>query len=417
MLSDISFKDKAIIFFRLFYQLCFIIYISLVAEDVEVVAIFGIAIIAAEGYRLLGQFAAIQTPRYRDIIGLVTGVLNGIIFMVTIYVNGYVGTEVWLLSIISVITTAITFGAFGSIAEGVVLAAIYFVIGTIEGLPTSIVTFHDMVLLMIAVMVGISSQEALIAIFRFRELEKTRALTKEQRSRFIGVISHSLRTPLSTIRGYIDLLVNERAGKLKKEQKDLVEKLQGEAQELHDLIQDFLKVSVIENPRFKIVEEDFDICELVKEIHDELLPVAKEKDVKLVSSLKLGRCEFTGDRIKLENAIKNLIDNAIKFTAPKGTIEYSAYMIGDNINIEVKDTGIGIPEEEIPNLFTMFGRATNVFEYDYEGIGLGLYMTKVIVEAHGGRIEVESEIGVGSTFKIILPTGRLATVIRKIKER
>ncbi len=407
-------RSKIVISVRILIQIVFILYLIFAKEDFQNLAAFLVAIIAAEGYKLLGAVAISQNSRFRDLIGLVTGVLNGMIFMITLYLTGFVQTELWMFALLSVALTALEYGIYGAVAESLVMMSLYVVIGGIESMDYSILLIRAFVTILVSAIYGYISNRELVFEKRFQELEKMSKLTKDQKSRFIGLISHSLRTPITTIRGYVDLLVNERAGKLKKEQMELVEKLKEETSELQDLTEDFLTISTLEKEHIQLDFSEFDICGLCKEVYEEMTPRAKEKGITFKYEDKSSQCSYEGERSKLENAIKNLIDNAIKFTPQDGTVTLSLYNDTDYVYIDVHDTGVGIPQKEQKDLFGMFSRATNILKYEYKGVGLGLYMSRLIVEAHGGRIELESEEGVGSKFSIILPTGKLGKVIRKI---
>jgi len=407
-------QNKILFYFRMFLQVIFLSYLIYKGEPFDVFAAFLIAIIAAEGYKILGTIASNQIPRNREMVGIVIGVLNGIIYMITVYLTGYIKTELWVFAWLSTVITAIEFGMYGGIAEGIIMSTLYIVIGAISGIDLPIILVRAFALVASSIVVGIRMGQAIVCEFRFNEIKKRAELTKEQRTRFIGVISHSLRTPLTTVRGYVDLLKNERAGKLKKEQKELIEKLTNEVDELHGLVEDFLSLSILESGAIQITKKDFGLPELCKEAFEELKPLARNKDLEYEFQSDIKKLMFNGDRGKLENAIKNLIENAIKFTPQKGKVSLQLYERADSAIIEVKDSGIGIPKEDQEDLFTLFKRGTNVLKYDYKGTGLGLYMAKLIVETHYGRIEFVSEEGVGSTFKIILPIGRLGEVIRKM---
>lgn len=407
-------QDKVIIFIRILIQTIFLSYLVFKLEPFDIIAAYLIAIVSMEGYKILGLMATSRTLRYRELVGLITGVLNGIIFMITMYLTGYINSELWLFAIISIVLTAFDYGLYGAVAEGIVMSAMYFLAAGLSEFGLAVISGRSFVYLFISVIAGYTSNKAILFESRFSELEKRKELTREQRTRFVGVISHSLRTPLSTMRGYIDLLKNERAGKLSKKQKELVVKLYSESDELYDLVEDFITISAFESGRFEIKFEEFDVCKLCEEVYKEMTPFVKDKKINFKINIKTEKCIYEGERSKIENAIKNILDNAIKFTPPKGTVEFTAYQEADNIIVEVSDTGIGIPKEDQQDLFTMFKRGTNVLKYDYKGIGMGLYMSKMIVDAHGGRIDFESEEGVGSTFRLLLPIGRLGKVIRKL---
>lgn len=407
-------QTKGTMLVRLSVQLIFLMYLVLQGEEFEVIAPFLIAIVASEAYQIFGTLATTQSIHNRKAVGLVVGVLNGMVYMMTLYFTGYTDTEYWVFIFVSIACTALDFGFYGATAEGLVMTALYIVTGGLSGIPYFALFVRSLLYFIVAVLFGVTVEREQIFESRFTELEKRKSLTKEERIRFVAVVSHSLRTPITAIAGYVDLLKKGRIGKMTKDQKEIVNKLADETKEMSGLIEDFLSVTVFEQKGVDIELAEFDLCELCKEIYSETIRNSEHKGVKYVFKSKAKVCTYVGDRSKLENAIKNIIDNAIKFTPPDGEVSFLLAMDNDNYIIEIKDTGVGIPKKEQEDIFSMFKRATNVLRYEYKGIGLGLYMSRMIIEALGGRIELESEEGRGSTFKIILPIGELVDVVKKL---
>jgi signal transduction histidine kinase len=221
------------------------------------------------------------------------------------------------------------------------------------------------------------------------------------KSEFMMIASHNLRTPLTIMRGYIELAGTANTVE---ELKKIVTSVQEGVTRLHLLSEDLLTISSLEAGGEKMEKSATDAKAFIDSVASEFELLASQK--------KLG-WQFANtvpDIVKLElsqanmrSALGNIIDNAIKFTKEGGSVHVSSKIEGGRLVFSVADTGIGIEPDEIPKLFTKFHRGTSTLTYDYEGAGVGLYLTKLIVGEHGGQITVNSEVGQGSTFTVYLP--------------
>jgi signal transduction histidine kinase len=174
------------------------------------------------------------------------------------------------------------------------------------------------------------------------------------------------------------------------------------------MINDFLELARLEGVGYKIDREAFDMGALVREITEDFRPLLEKNGQTLKQECMGSEALVRGDRQRLTQVIANLMGNAIKFTAPGGTITTNVNLTKDHVEISVADTGRGIAQEEIPGLFERYARSSNVTR-DTSGTGLGLMIVREIVEAHGGVIGVESEIGKGSRFWFQLPRTEVMT--------
>ncbi len=251
------------------------------------------------------------------------------------------------------------------------------------------------------------------------DLENANARLKEldrQKTEFVSIASHQLRSPLTAIKGYASLLLEKSFGTLPEEAMGAIQKIFTSSQYMAVSIEDFLNVSRIELGTIKFDKVDFDLATMVREVTEELTPTAEGR--KLILTF-VGKCEvpciINGDLGKLRQVVLNLVDNAMKYT-PKGTITVTATTNAKDkmARIEVKDTGVGIPKEIMPKLFGKFIRAANANEVNVMGTGLGLFVAKQFVESHGGRIWPESEgQGKGSTFIVEFPLVKKSIVAKK----
>ncbi|MEI6650729.1 MAG: ATP-binding protein [Candidatus Moraniibacteriota bacterium] len=239
-------------------------------------------------------------------------------------------------------------------------------------------------------------------------LAKANAKLKEldnTKTEFISIASHQLRTPLTAIKGYLSLLLEGSYGTMSPEITDVLEKLNLVNRNLIQLVEDLLNVSRIDAGRIQYAYEQTDLVGLVAEKVDMFMPLAREKGVSL--SLRLPETavpELMLDAAKIRESVSNLIDNSLKYTK-EGTVTVSVELVDDAVvRVSVADTGIGFSPEDGPKLFGKFVRTKETSKVFVSGTGLGLFVGKSFVEAHGGHMWAESAgIGKGATFFIELP--------------
>ena len=235
--------------------------------------------------------------------------------------------------------------------------------------------------------------------------DKTKSIElDEMKLDFVSMAAHELRTPLTAIQGYLELMLfGDNANGYNESTRRYIDQARVSSKELSELITKLLNVSRIEHGNLKFSWDKVDIAERVKEAVESLQFNAKEKKVTL--SLK-GNVEnefIVADRYSIQEVIDNLIDNAIKYNKENGEVNVSIEDDGSNYTIIISDTGIGVPKNAIPYLFTKFYRVHGGLESGSTGTGLGLYLAKQIIESHRGTVSVESEIDKGTTFTITLP--------------
>jgi len=262
----------------------------------------------------------------------------------------------------------------------------------IKKLPPGILDEEKMVL---------SSKEKLIEelIDRKQKLEEAYARLADaklnkMKSEFIDIIAHELKTPLTTIKTYTDLLRKEKLGPLNEVQREKLERMEKNIKRLTKLIDDMLQIPSIDAKELELRKELFPAQEVIDAIVEEVEEIAREKKQAFTVEID-GDAIIFGDKNLIEKAIKNIVVNAVKYTPEKGAITLTAKREGDFIRISVADTGRGIRSEDAEKIFEPF--------YSLEsGAGLGLSIAKNIVESHGGKIWVESTVGKGSQFHILL---------------
>jgi signal transduction histidine kinase len=217
---------------------------------------------------------------------------------------------------------------------------------------------------------------------------------------FISLVSHELRTPLTSIRGYLELLLDD--GRLDAEQRGFLGIMDRNSNRLLGLVSDLLMLTQIEAGGLEFELGPVDLEEVVQECIETALPTAEASGIELgVSTERLPTVR--GHRLRLVQVLDNLISNALKFTPRGGRVDVRLSVLDGAALIEVQDTGLGIAESEQEQLFERFFRSTRATQNAIPGTGLGLTISKAIVERHGGRIELESDEGVGTTVRVTLP--------------
>jgi two-component system phosphate regulon sensor histidine kinase PhoR len=223
------------------------------------------------------------------------------------------------------------------------------------------------------------------------------------RSEFVANVSHELKTPLTSIKGFIETL---ESGAL--QDKDKAERflaiIRKQTEQLENLVEDILKLSVLESRELKLSKTKIDLKALIERVVSDYSEDLKKKEQRYEfrSPQKLA---VLGDPKKLEQLIANLMSNAIKYTPQGGKVAISVWLEGDEVRIDVTDTGAGIAPEHLSRIFERFYRVNKDRSKEEEGTGLGLAIVKHIAQAHNGRISVESREGHGSTFSVFLPAG------------
>ena len=220
------------------------------------------------------------------------------------------------------------------------------------------------------------------------------------KSDFIHTVSHDLRSPLTSILGYTELI--ERTGPLNQNQTEFLHRLQGSIQHITALVNDLLDLGRLE-AGFDTRREVVQLASILKYSLDMFDSQVRKKNIKLVNDIGPDLIPIRANPIRIRQMMDNLIGNAIKYTPDEGLVSVNMFMQDNQIILKVQDTGPGIPPEEQSHVFEKFYRATNAPD-GVEGSGLGLAIVKSIVDSHQGRVWVESNMGHGSTFIVILPT-------------
>ncbi len=249
--------------------------------------------------------------------------------------------------------------------------------------------------------IGKESEKKRGAIAVFHDISRLKELEKIRQD-FVANVSHELRTPLTTIKGYTETLLD---GALKEAvAPQFLQVIQKHADRLTKIVEDLLTLSKIESREFYLKVDRLPLSELIDDVSDFVKEAAQRKKISISRSIIPSSLEVMGDRSYLEQVFINLLDNAIKYTHEGGEISISAFENEQKeIQVLIKDNGMGIPKEDLSRIFERFYRVDKGRSKELGGTGLGLSIVKHLVQAHGGRVWVESQPGKGSVFYFTLP--------------
>ncbi len=242
-----------------------------------------------------------------------------------------------------------------------------------------------------------------IFILTLQDISQKKSL-EEMKFDFVSLATHELRTPLTSIKGYLSVFLQENQGKLTPDQLELLNQATRATEQLNSLVENLLSVSRIERGVLAVNLEPVDWTTFVKNIVDDFIQRAREKEINLEFILPTQTIpQIKVDKLRITEVLTNLLSNAIKYTETGGQISVQIENKEDQVITHIKDTGHGISPDAQNQLFGKFFRVAGPLEGGTKGTGLGLYITKSLVEMHHGKIWVESKLGQGSTFSFSLP--------------
>ncbi|MDR1033052.1 MAG: hypothetical protein LBL84_03535 [Candidatus Nomurabacteria bacterium] len=246
-------------------------------------------------------------------------------------------------------------------------------------------------------------QEVAVATSRLRNSNRKLHKLDEAKDEFLSMASHQLRTPLTSIKGYLSMVLEGDAGKISAVQRHFLTEAYQSSNNMVRIIEDLLSVSRIQTGKFVLDKTDVDIAKVVQDEAGAMVDSVMARGLKIAVNIAEGDYTTSGDELKLHQITGNLIDNALYYSNSGGLIAVGLSHEGNRIVFKVTDSGIGVPKEEVSSLFTKFQRASNAKKRRPDGTGVGLFLVKRVAKAHGGDVFVESQEGKGSTFGFWIP--------------
>jgi signal transduction histidine kinase len=245
------------------------------------------------------------------------------------------------------------------------------------------------------------SDYAALALWKAELLERAQDADRAK-SRFLATVSHELRTPLTALAGYGELLADQVIGPLSEAQLDVLERMRSVTAHLAAVIEEVLAFSSLDEGREVVRLTDFLAADLVRATATVIEPLARQKHLTFHCSVPAAAIRMTSDIDKIRQILINLAGNAVKFT-DKGEVRLDLTSEGEEVRFTVSDTGIGIQQKDVERLFKPFAQLDTTLTRRHGGTGLGLYISRALAELLGGRIELASQPGAGSTFTLIVP--------------
>jgi signal transduction histidine kinase len=228
-------------------------------------------------------------------------------------------------------------------------------------------------------------------------------LMDRRKTDFVSAVSHELRTPLTSVKGYASILLTGQLGKVPEEVRLRIEKINRHSDELTHFVNDLLDISRIESGRIEMKKEPHQLKTIIDGVADLLGMQLKDHEIHLTVDIPADANHILADSGQIRRVFINLVSNALKFTPRQGRITITSAVKNDQIQVDVNDTGCGIPEEAQHSIFEEFYRVDNAINQEVKGTCLGLTLVKRIIEAHSGKIWVTSKVGQGATFSFLLP--------------
>ena len=240
----------------------------------------------------------------------------------------------------------------------------------------------------------------------FRDTTRLRQL-EEVRREFVANVSHELRTPLSIFHGFLENLRDDPEMP-RAEQAEVFAILDKHSQRLNALIEDLLILARLESRQETLRPEKIAVEEFLRAVNADWADKIAKKNLALTLDVAAGLPPLFADRLRLDQVLGNLLENAVKYTGPGGKIRLGAAQVGEEMELRVEDSGLGIPPADLPHIFERFYRADKARTREQGGTGLGLSIVKHIVQAHGGSVAAESTYGAGTTVIVRLPLARVS---------
>jgi signal transduction histidine kinase len=254
----------------------------------------------------------------------------------------------------------------------------------------------------------VASEAVQLALQRERNAVEELTALDQTKTDFLSSVSHEFRTPLASVLGYTEMLEDGAVGEMTEKQLDLVGRIDRNGRRLLGLIEDLLLNSRIESGQLNLARRPCDLAAIVDHAWEATGPLTQRRDLHLRHEIASRPVTVDGDDTAIERVVLNLLSNAVKFTPDGGIVTLNLDTVRDargaaKARLVVSDSGFGIPEEDQSQVFRRFFRSTDATERAVQGTGLGLSIVQAIVEGHDGTIEVESMVGRGSTFTVLLP--------------
>lgn len=361
-------------------------------------------VIATEIADFYAENVAKKHPEHRFRITFLIGLLNFTLAFLLLIMTNLQYSELYLLLYAILIASVLPTNMVGGLVHGL-LGAILYTLMTYKGLDQFTMTFHATVFLFIGTLTGLLAESNRrnnqIATF-FKEQVSHQKEASNLKNDFLAIAYHTLRTPLTEIKGF-HYLLGETTDK--KSRGDLITRMGISLNKIQSIVDNILRIVEFESNTTEQNVTTIDVGAMLNKILSDLKPLTASKQVStnLVLGQSLGQTPIELDQTKIEMAIKNIIDNAIRYSQPNSVVEIEAKESVGTLTISIKDQGKGIAPEQMPYIFEKFHRIDVLTPDNNEGLGVGLYLANRVIQQHNGKIDVQSQPNQGTTVTISLP--------------
>lgn len=228
-------------------------------------------------------------------------------------------------------------------------------------------------------------------------------IINKTKTEFVSIASHQLRSPVSAIKWQIELLLTHLQEGLNPKQLEIIKDVNRSNERMNRLVGDLLDVARIEQGRFALISEEFNMVDALKEVIEELDVNIKTNGIRISFKTPEESIVIEGDKRRIKMVVENIISNAAKYSHEGGDVDIELFLTGRDVVVSVRDSGVGIPLEQQKQVFNKFFRSDNIVRYKTDGTGLGLYIAKNIMEQSGGKIWFTSKENAGSVFNFSMP--------------
>ncbi|MCL4392553.1 HAMP domain-containing histidine kinase [Patescibacteria group bacterium] len=400
----ISTPVASVIFTRIIIKI--LLFLSAIYFHVSYQDLFIIILIflISEIYRNIGTILSVTGKLPADTVGAIVSAIDGALIIILLAFTGLLNTDLYLFIFLSIAFDTIEYGINASFAEGVTASFTYAAFMIYTNINPLFLLVKIFLILALAIITGWLSetlkntQNVLYnTIIKTKEEEKLNDVKNE----FVNIASHNLRTPISIINGYLELLTNERPGKINKDQKEYLETITENIEKLRLLIEDLLNIVLLQNHSISIDPSQNNIFDFIDAIVMEMKGTGRVRGISVNNQNDIEKNKtgiFDSDKIKI--AIANIIQSAI-YNA-KSNVSVHSFILKKTLTIEVKNNGVGMTKEDIKNIFD---EEDDIFKsiQTLQSKKLSVYISNIIIKAHKGNIKIISIEGVGTTFKIQIP--------------
>ena len=392
-----------VIFIRIFVKILLVLSALYFKVSYSTLIIVIAIFLVSEIYRNIGTILSALDKIPANAVGGIVSAIDGAIIILLLYYTNLLGTDLYLFVLLSIAFDTIEYGMIASFSEGATAGLVYAFFSIFSSMNFGFLLVKVFFIFFLGLISGwLSDNLKTTQNLLKNTLERTRKEERMEKVKndFIGVATNQFRGPISVVNGYIDLLLNERVGSINNEQQKYILSIQENTEKLKLLIEDLFNIVSIQDSKLQLNPTENSIHDFLDNVNQDFLGISKLRGISVVTDFRVGKEYTLFDYDKLKIAISNILDSSV--SAAKSQVSFSSYLEKGNWVVEIRDNGVGISKNEIKQIFDPDEDIFKIVR-TLEARGFGIYIAKLIVDAHKGNLNLISIEGIGSTFKITLP--------------